>query len=86
MQAGEGEIDTLISQKEEITKKFKDELKRMKVDNLEEAQSINMEYEKYKAAARFAEQAFKEELGNDNFEKIKRKAENLKEYALKEKP
>ncbi len=79
VQAGEGEIDTLISQKEEITKKFTDELKRIGADNLEEAQSINVEYEKYKTAARFAEQSFKEELGNDNYEEIKRKAENFKE-------
>jgi len=82
VQAGEGEIDSFISQKEEKTKKFEDELERIGIESLEKAQSVNKEYEKYKTDAIYAERDFKEELGDDNYEALEKKVENLGEEKL----
>ena len=79
VQAGEGEIDTFISQKEEKTKEFKDELERIGIDSLEKAQSVNKEYEKYKNEAIYMERTFKKELGDDNYKELEKKYENLGE-------
>jgi len=79
VQAGEGEIDTLIRQKEEKNEEFADELKRMGVESLEQAQSVNTEYEKHKNEVIFTERAFQEQLGKEKYEDIKKRVKNLGE-------
>jgi len=79
VQAGEGEIDTQIMQKEEKTKEFAHDLKRMGVESLEQAQSVNAEYEKHKNEVMFTKRAFQEQLGEEKYEDIEKRVENLGE-------
>jgi len=61
------------------TKEFADELKRMGVENLEQAQSVNTEYEKHQNELLFTERAFQEQLGKEKYEDIKKRVQNIGE-------
>jgi len=77
VQAGEGEIDRLICEKEEKTKEVEDEFKRLGVDTFEKAQSINREYERLKNEVEYAKRSFIEELGEERYEELEEKYKQL---------
>ena len=79
VQAGEGEVENSIDQKEKITKEFIAGLTKINIASLEEAQSENRKYEQYKSEVDFAEQAFQDELGHDNYQELEKKMESLGE-------
>ena len=77
VQAGEGEIDRLIFEKEEKTKEVEDEFKRLGVDTFEKAQSTNMEYERLRREVEYAKRSFIEELGEERYEELEEKYKQL---------
>lgn len=77
VQAGEGEIDRLICEKEKKTKEVEDEFKRLGVDTFEKAQSINREYERLKNEVEYAKRSFIEELGEERYEELEEKYKQL---------
>jgi len=77
VQAGEGEIDRLICEKEEKTKEVEDEFKRLGVDTFEKAQSTNMEYERLRREVEYAKRSFIEELGEERYEELEEKYKQL---------
>ncbi len=77
VQAGEGEIDRLICEKEEKTKEVEGEFKRLGVGNFEKAQSTNMEYERLRREVEYAKRSFIEELGEERYEELEEKYKQL---------
>jgi len=77
VQAGEGEIDRLICEKEEKTKEVEGEFKRLGVDTFEKAQSINSEYERLKNEVEYAKRNFTEKLGEEIYEELEEKHKQL---------
>jgi len=77
VQAGEGEIDKLIFEKEKKIKEIKDELKKLGTDNFEKAQSINKIYEKLKLEVEYAKRSFIEELEEERYEELEEKYKQL---------
>jgi len=77
VQAGEGEIDRLICEKEEKTKEVEGEFIRLGVDNFEKAQSTNMEYERLRCEVDYAKRSFIEELGEERYEELEEKHKQL---------
>ncbi|GAI13409.1 unnamed protein product, partial [marine sediment metagenome] len=77
IQAGEGEIDRLICEKEEKTKEVEDEFKRLGVDTFEKAQSTNREYERLRREVEYAKRSFIEELGEEKYEELEEKYKQL---------
>jgi len=67
VQAGEGEIDNLISEKKVRVREIEDELKKLGVDNFKKAQSMNKEYEKLKNEVVYAKRNFTEKLGEETY-------------------
>ena len=76
VQAGEGEIDSLIDQKEKIAKEFSEELDKLGVTSLTEAQSENKKYEQYQTEVNFARKAYQEELGDDDYKELENQIES----------
>jgi exonuclease SbcC len=77
VQAGEGEIDRLVCEKEEKVKEVEDEFRRRGVDTFEKAQSINREYERLKNEVEYAKRSFIEELGEERYEELEEKYKQL---------
>jgi len=77
VQAGEGEIDKLICEKEEKTKEVEDEFKRLGIDTFEKTQSVNMEYERLRGEVEYAKRSFVEELGEERYEELEEKFKQL---------
>jgi len=77
IQAGEGELDNLISGKKLKVKEIEDELRKLGVDTFEKAQSINKEYEKLKNDVEYTKSSFIEELGENEYEKLEEKYKQL---------
>jgi len=77
VQAGEGEIDDLISEKKVKVREIESELKKLGVDNFKEAQSMNKEYEKLKNDVEHAERNFTEELGEEIYAELEEKHKQL---------
>ena len=77
VQAGEGEIDKLIFEKEEKVKEVEDEFKRLGIDTFEKAQSVNMEYERLRHEVEYAKRSFIEELGEERYEELEEKYKQL---------
>lgn len=77
VQAGEGEIDRLICEKEEKTKEVEDKFEKLGVDNFEKAQSINRKYERFKNEVEYAKRNFTEELGEEVYEELEEKHKRL---------
>jgi exonuclease SbcC len=77
VQAGEGEIDELISEKKVKVREIESELKKLGVDNFKEAQSMNKEYEKLKNDVEHAERNFTEELGEEIYAELEEKHKQL---------
>jgi len=77
VQAGEGEIDKLICDKEEKTKEIEDEFKKLGVNTFEEAQSINKVYEKLRLEVEYAKRNFREELKEEVYEELEEKHKQL---------
>ena len=77
VQAGEGEIDRLICEKEEKTKEIEYEFKRLGVDTFEKAQSTNSEYERLRGEVEYAKRSFIEELGEERYEELEEKYKQL---------
>ena len=79
VQAGEGEIDRLIFEKEKKTKEVEDEFKRLGVDTFEKAQSVNTEYERLRGEVKYAKRNFTEKLGEERYEELEEKYKQLGE-------
>ena len=77
VQAGEGEIDNLISEKKVKAKEIEYELKKLGVDNFKIAQSINKEYERLKNEVEYAKRNFTDELGENVYEELEEKHKQL---------
>jgi len=77
VQAGEGEIDNFISEKERKNNEIKDKLEKMGVDAFGEAQSINREYERLKNEVVYAKRNFTEKLGEEKYEKLGEKHKQM---------
>jgi len=77
VQAGEGEIDRLICEKEKKSKEVENEFKRLGVDTFEKAQSVNMEYERLRREVEYAKRSFIEELGEEGYEELEEKYKQL---------
>ncbi|MBE3093891.1 MAG: AAA family ATPase, partial [Actinobacteria bacterium] len=77
VQAGEGEIDRLICEKEKKSKEVENEFKRLGVDTFEKAQSVNMEYERLRGEVEYAKRSFIEELGEERYEELEEKYKQL---------
>ena len=77
VQAGEGEIDKLICEKEKKTKEIEDEFKRLGVVTFEKAQSTNMEYKNLRGEVEYAKRSFIEELGEERYEELEEKYKQL---------
>lgn len=77
VQAGTGKINELIAQKEDIAKKLSDELAKIGVASLAEAQSKNKKYEQSQNEVNFAQKAYQEELGDDDYKKLGKKIKDL---------
>jgi len=77
VQAGEGEIDNFISEKERKNNEIKDKLEKMGLDAFEKAQSINREYERLKNEIVYAKRNFAEKLGEKTYEELDEKHKQL---------
>jgi exonuclease SbcC len=77
VQAGEGEIDKLICEKEEKTKEIEDEFKKLGINTFEEAQSVNKAYDKLRLEVEYAKRSFIEELEEENYEELEEKYKQL---------
>jgi len=77
VQAGEGEIDSFISEKERKNKEIEDKFEKLGVGNFEKAQSINREYERLKNEVVYAKRNFTEKLGEETYEELEKKHKQL---------
>jgi len=77
VQAGKGEVDRLICEKEEKIKEVEEEFKRLGVDTFEKAQSINREYERLRREVEYAKRSFTEKLGEERYEELEEKYKQL---------
>ena len=77
VQAGEGEIDNLISEKKVRVREIEDELKKLGVDNFKKAQSMNKEYEKLKNEVVYAKRNFTEKLGEETYAELEKKHKQM---------
>jgi len=77
VQAGEGEIDSFISEKESKNKEIENKFEKLGVATFEKAQSINREYERLRREIEYAERNFAEELGENEYEKLEQKYKQL---------
>jgi len=77
VQAGEGEIDSFISEKERKNKEIEDKFEKLGVSNFEKAQSINREYERLKNEVEYAKRNFTEKLGEEVYEELEEKHKQL---------
>lgn len=77
VQAGEGEIDSFISEKERKNKEIEDKFEKLEVGNFEKAQFINREYERLKNEVEYAKRNFKEKLGEEVYEELEEKHKQL---------
>ena len=79
--AGEGElgIDTMITIKQGIRTELATELEKMGINSVEEAASENERYERCKNKLEYADKAFQDELGADNYTELEKQIENLGE-------
>lgn len=77
VQAGEGEINSFISEKERKNKEIKDKFEKLGVDDFEKAQSINREYERLKNEVVYAKRNFTEKLGEETYEELEEKHKQL---------
>ena len=77
VQAGEGEIDSFISEKERKNKEIEDKLEKLRVDDFEKAQSTNREYERLKNEFVYAKRNFTEKLGEETYAKLEKKHQQL---------
>ena len=77
VQAGEGEIDSFISEKERKNKEIEDKFEKLGVGNFEKAQSINSEYERLKNEVEYAKRNFTEKLGEEVYEELEEKHKQL---------
>lgn len=77
VQAGEGEIDSFISEKERKNKEIEDNFEKLGVGNFEKAQSINREYERLRREVEHAKRNFTEELGEGTYEELEEKHKQL---------
>ena len=79
--AGEGEldIDTMITKKEGIRTELATELEKMEINSVDEAAFENLRYEKCRNELEYADRAFQDELGEDNFVELEKQIENLGE-------
>ncbi|PKP61563.1 hypothetical protein CVT91_02800, partial [Candidatus Atribacteria bacterium HGW-Atribacteria-1] len=77
VQAGEGEIDNFISEKERKNKEIKDKFEKLGVNTFEKAQSINREYERLRREVEYADRNFIEELGENEYEELEEKHKQL---------
>jgi len=84
VQAGEGEIDNFISEKESKNKEIEDKFEELGVATFEKAQSINREYERLRREIEYAERNFAEELGENEYEKLEQKYKQLGKEKEKE--
>jgi len=76
-QAGEGEIDNFISEKERKNKEIEDKFEKLGLDTFEKAQSINRKYERLRREVEYAERNFIEELGEEKYEELEKKYRQL---------
>lgn len=79
VQSGEGEIDTLISDKEKFIKEFNHELEKIGIDHFEDARSINKKYERLKGDVERAENNFQDELQGKVYKDLEDKFKQLGE-------
>lgn len=77
VQAGEGEIDNFISEKENKNKEIEDKFEELGVGNFQKAQSINREYERLRYEVEYAERNFIEELRENEYEELEEKHKQL---------
>ena len=77
VQAGEGEIDNFISEKERKNKEIEDKFEKLGVDTFEKAQSINREYERLKNEVVYAKRNFTEKLGEETYAELEKKHKQL---------
>ena len=79
--AGEGEldIDTMITKKEGIRTELATELEKMRINSVDEAAFENLRYERCKNELEYADKAFQDELGEDDFVELEKQIENLGE-------
>jgi exonuclease SbcC len=77
VQAGEGEINSFISEKERKNKEIKDKLEKLGVDAFEKAQSVNREYERFKNEVVYAKRNFTEKLGEETYAELEEKHKQL---------
>lgn len=77
VQAGEGEIDRLIGEKEEKAKEIAEELQKLGVNTFDEAYSVNKVYEKLRLEVEYAERNFREELEEEGYEELEEKYKQL---------
>jgi len=77
VQAGEGEIDSFISEKERKNKEIEDKFEKLGVGNFEKAQSTNMEYERLRREVEYAKRNFTEKLGEEVYEELEEKHKQL---------
>jgi exonuclease SbcC len=77
VQAGEGEIDNFISEKERKNIEIEDKFEKLGVDTFEKAQSINGEYERLKNEVVYAKRNFTEKLGEETYAELEEKHKQL---------
>jgi exonuclease SbcC len=77
VQAGEGEIDSFISEKDRKNKEIEDKFEKLGVGNFEKAQSINRKYERLKNEVEYAKRNFTEKLGEEVYEELEEKHKQL---------
>lgn len=77
VQAGEGEIDSFISEKERKNKEIEDKFEELGIDTFEKAQSINREYERLRHEVEYAKRNFLEELRENEYEELEEKHKQL---------
>lgn len=79
--AGEGEfdIDAMITKKEGIRTELATELEKMGINSVDEAAFENLRYEGCKNKLEYADKAFQDELGEDDFVELEKQIENLGE-------
>lgn len=77
VQAGEGEIDNFISEKERKNKEIEDKFEELGIDTFEKAQFINREYERLRHEVEHAKRNFIEELRENEYEELEEKHKQL---------
>jgi len=77
VQAGEGEIDSFISEKERKNKEIEDKFEELGIATFEKAHSINREYERLKNEVVHVKRNFTEKLGKETYEELEKKHKQL---------